>query len=117
MPQQLVKVPVIVFKAKNKEDRFLAASIDVGDWSDPDLDVTRDDIQNAFMIWRNDFSQPGEQDIEKLIEQSEAHKKFIFEKFGKDGFTSFDVEKWLEIYEPVHLEITKEQYEYARDLD
>jgi hypothetical protein len=110
------KIPVIVFKNKSKEGRYLAASIDVGDWSDEDLDISIDDIENAFMIWRKDLSKPNEQDIEQLKDESEAYKKMMVEKFGEDAIISFDVEKWLQLYEPVNLEITKEQFEHAIDL-
>ncbi|MCM0626495.1 hypothetical protein M5J14_18530 [Lysinibacillus sp. OL1_EC] len=36
-------VPVIVLKHKEKEGRYLAADIDVADFSDPDGDITMDD--------------------------------------------------------------------------
>lgn len=109
-------IPVIVLKNKSKENRYLAASMDVGDWDDPDLDVTQDEIQNAFMIWRKDLTKPTEEDLALVKEESEAHKKYMNEKFGKEAVVSYDVEKWLKYYEPVHLEITKEQYEHARNL-
>jgi hypothetical protein len=110
------KIPVMVLKNKSKEDRYLAASMDVGDWSDEDLDLKIDEIENAFMVWRKDLSKPTDQDLEQLKKESAAHKKFMIEKFGDDALISYDVEKWLEYYEPIHLEITEEQFEHARDL-
>jgi hypothetical protein len=58
-------IPVIVLKNKLKEDRYLASSIDVGDWEDPDLDVTLNDIESAFIVWRKDFKKPNEEDVFK----------------------------------------------------
>jgi hypothetical protein len=110
------KVPVMALKNKSKENRYLAASIDVGDWSDEDLDVSIDDIENAFMIWKKDFSKPNEQDVDQLKAESEAYKKMMVGKFGKDAIISFDVEKWLQFYEPVNIEITREQFENVLDL-
>lgn len=110
-------IPVIALKNKSKEGRYLAAHMDVGDWDDPDLDVEIDEIENAFLIYREDLSKPGEKDIEQLKAESETYKKFMFDKFGEDALVTFDMEKWLQVYEPVHLEITREQLEYARDLD
>lgn len=90
--------------------------MELGDWDDKNLDVTINNIECAFLIWRTDFSKPNERDIEKLKAESAEYKKFMLEKFGNDAIISFDVEKWLEYYEPVHLEITREQYEQAREL-
>lgn len=64
------KIPVIVFKNKSKHGRYLAALMDVGDWNDKDLDVSIDDIENAFMIWRNDLSVPDVSDVDNLKKQS-----------------------------------------------
>lgn len=110
------KIPVIVFKNKSKVDRYLAANMDVGDWDDDALDVSINEIENAFMFWRKDLAKPNEEDIEQLKNDSRAYKKFMIEKFGNDALVSFDVERWLEYYEIVHLEVTREQYEYAREL-
>lgn len=110
------KVPVIAFKNKTKEDRYLAQSMDVGDWEDPDLDIKSDEMENAFMIWRIDLTKPTEEDLENVKAESAAHKKHMIDKFGPDVMVSFDMEEILKIYEPVHLEITKEQYEHALSL-
>ncbi|WP_077623824.1 hypothetical protein [Sediminibacillus massiliensis] len=110
------KIPVIAFKNKSKDERYLAASMDVGDWSDEELDVSINEIENAMMIWREDLSKPDEQDVDNLITLSEAHKKFLKDKFGDDAYVSFDVKAWLEIYEPINLDITSEQFEHAFDL-
>lgn len=109
-------VPVIVLKNKSKENRYLAASIDVGDWEDPDLDVKIDEIEHAFMIWNKNLTKPTEQDLENVKAVSAAHKKIMIDKFGPDAMVSFDMEEILKIYEPVHLEITKDQYEHALSL-
>lgn len=110
------KIPVMVLKNKSKENRFLAASMDAGDWDDPDLDVTKENIKNAFMVWRKDLSPTTEKDLEQLKSDSAAYKKLMIKKFGDDAIISFDVEKWLEHYDPVHLEITKSDFERARNL-
>lgn len=110
------KVPVIAFKNKSKEDRYLAQSMDVGDWEDPDLDVDGKEIENAYMIWRNDLTKPTEQDFESVKAASAAHKKYMLDRFGPDAMVSFDMEEILKIYEPVHLEITQEQYKHALSL-
>lgn len=108
------KIPVIALKNKSKENRFLAANMDVGDWSDPELDVALDDIGNAFLIWRKDLTQPTNDDLEDVKRGSIQHKKYMIEKYGKDAIVSYDVEEWLKYYEPIYLEITKEQFEIAK---
>lgn len=110
------KIPVIAFKNKSKESRYLAASMDVGDWSDEDLDVSVEDIENAFMIWKNDLSNPSDQDVEVLKAESAAHKKIMREKFGPDAMVTLDMEEILKFYEPVHLEITKDQHDHALEI-
>lgn len=111
-----MKIPVIAFKNKTKVDRYLAASMDVGDWEDADLDVSSIEIENAFMIWRKDLTKPTEQDLENVKADSAAHKKYMIKKFGPDAMVSFDMEEILKIYEPVYLEITNEQYEHVLSL-
>lgn len=108
------KIPVIALKNKSKENRFLAANMDVGDWDDLELDVALDDIGNAFLIWRKDLEKPTEEDLENVKQGSIQHKKYMIEKYGKDAIVSFDVEEWLKYYEPIHLEITEEQFEIAK---
>ncbi|WP_182200110.1 hypothetical protein [Paraliobacillus salinarum] len=104
-------VSVIAFKNKDKDNRFLSNGMDAGDWSDEDLDVHIDNIENAFMIWRKDFSKPTENDVDDLLKQSQAHKKLMIKRFGDDAIINFDVENWLIQYEPINLEITKEQFQ------
>jgi hypothetical protein len=111
-----MKIPVMAFKSKSKENRFLAANIDVGDWSDPDLDVLLDNIENASLIWRKDLTKPTDKDLNKLKELSAEHKKHMIEKFGDNAMISFDVEEWLKHYDPVHLEITRKQFNHAKEI-
>lgn len=111
-----MKIPVIALKNKLKENRFLAANMDVGDWEDPDLDVAIDDIGNAFLIWRKDLTKPTDEDLENVKEASARHKKYMFDKFGENAIVSYDVEEWLKHYDPVDLEITKEQFEQAKEI-
>lgn len=106
-------VPVIVLKHKQKEGRYLAADIDVADFSDPDGDVTMDDIQDAFIIVRNDRQKPGQLEIDEVIAHSEAHKTYMHEKFGDRASVSYDVAKWLETYEPVNIDMPVDKFNEA----
>lgn len=108
-------IPVIAFKNKAKDNRFLCNGPDAGDWSDEELDVHIDDIQNAFMIWRKDFSKPNQSDVDNLLEESKMHKKNMKARFGDSATISFDVEEWLEHYEPINIEITQEQFEEVEE--
>jgi len=109
-------IPVIALKSKVKENRFLAAGLDAGDWSDPELDVTLKDIRNAYLIWRLDFTRPTDEDLEEHKEMSRKHKQFMQEKFGDDAIVSFDVDEWLKYYKPVHLEISQEEFEHVKGI-
>lgn len=108
-------IPVMAFKNKSKENRFLALSIDHGDFNDPELDVSLDNVEDAFLIYREDLTKPTDKDLDNVKAESEAHKKYLLDKFGENAFSSFDVEEWLKHYDPVHLEITQEQFEMAKD--
>lgn len=114
--KDVVKIPVIALKNKSKENRFLAAHMDVGDWEDPELDVTLNDIGNAFLIWRKDLTQPTEKDVEEVKQDSIQYKKYMIEKFGKSAMISYDVEEWLKHYEPINLEISAEQFELLKKI-
>ncbi|MFS0560118.1 hypothetical protein AB1K91_05215 [Terribacillus sp. 179-K 1B1 HS] len=109
-------IPVIAFKNKNKDNRYLAASMDAGDWSDEDLDVTLRDIGCAYLVWREDLSKPDQADIEQLLESSRKYKQFMKDNFGDDAMVSFDVDGWLEMYDPVKLEITEKQLQQAKEM-
>ncbi len=109
----LPTVPVIVFKHKEKEGRYLAADIELADWEDPDGDVDMEGIENAFIIVRQDLKTPSQIDLDEKIAESETFKRMIREKYGEEAFVSFDVKRWLEMYDPVNIEITPEQYKQA----
>ncbi|MFB5249660.1 hypothetical protein ACE38F_04570 [Bacillus mycoides] len=51
-----MKIPTIVFKAKNKENRYLCNGPDCGDWSDEFLDTQ--EITDALHIIKTDFKKP-----------------------------------------------------------
>lgn len=108
-------IPVIVFKSKSKIDRYLSVSPDAGDWSDPDLDVSIEDIERARMIYRDDLTKPGASDVEDCRRFSNAFKKAMRKIYGYDTPISFDVELWLKHYEPVNIELTQEQFEAAKE--
>lgn len=111
------KVPVIVFQNKENKDRYLASSMDVGDWEDENLDITIDEIENAFMIWHANLQKLDmDEAIQEQIKHSRAYKKAMIDKFGENAIVTYDVEGWLEMYDPVHFEITIEQFEHARNL-
>lgn len=109
-------VPVMVLRNKTNAERFLAADIDVGDWDDPNLDVTLKDIQNAYMIIRKDLSVPTEADFEEHKNIHAEHKRVLTEKFGSNTLISLDFEGACEAYEPINIEITQEQYNQAKEL-
>lgn len=110
------KVPVMVLRNKANNERYLAANADVGDWEDENLDVTLEDIQNAYVIARKDRAAPTSKDFEEHREFHRRLKEVLTEKFGPDPFMSLDFEEACEHYEPVIVHITPEQLEYARGL-
>ena len=110
------KVPVMVLRNKTNAERYLAAGADVGDWDDENLDVTMNDIQNAYMIVRKDLTDPTPADFEGNKALHAEHKRLMVEKFGKDAFISMDFEAVCEQYEPINIEITPEKFEYAKEL-
>lgn len=110
-------IPAMVLRNKTNPDRYLAASPDVGDWEDENLDVKMSDIQNAYMIVRYDFSTPTQEDFESDKKFHAEHKRRMIERYGKDAIVTLDFEAVCEHYEPVNIEITKEQYDYVFELN
>lgn len=110
-------IPVMVLRNKTNQERYLAACADVGDWDDENLDVKLDDIQNAYIIARIDKQPPTAEDFENDKKAHAAHKKHLTEKYGDNAFISLDFEGVCEAYEPVNIEITQEQYDYAFDQE
>ncbi|SDD27876.1 hypothetical protein SAMN02799630_02855 [Paenibacillus sp. UNCCL117] len=110
------KVPVMVLRNKSNPDRYLAASMDVGDWDDENLDVTLNDIQNAYMVVRKDLSRPTAADFEEHKALHAKWKQVLIEKYGENACISLDFEGVCEHYEPVNIEITQDQYNYSKDL-
>ena len=111
-----MSIPVMVLRNKTNPERYLAASADVGDWEDENLDVTLSDIQNAYMIIRKDLEVPTAVDFEDHKNWHVELKRVLSEKFGPDPFMSLDFEAACEHYEPVNIEIEQWQYEYAKQL-
>ncbi|MFD1136763.1 hypothetical protein [Paenibacillus urinalis] len=109
-------VTVMVMRNKTNTDRYLAANADVGDWDDDNLDVTIKDIGNAYMIIRKDLSAPTTKDFEEHKKWHAELKKVLTEKFGPNPFISLDFESVCEHYDPVAVEITREQLEHAQEL-
>jgi hypothetical protein len=110
------KIPVMVLRNKTNPERYLAANMDVGDWEDENLDVTLDNIQNAYMIISKSLKPPTLLEFEMVKEEHARHKRYMIEKYGEDAFISLDFEGVCEAYEPVNIEITREQYDHAIDL-
>lgn len=110
------KVSVMVMRNKSNAERYLAANADVGDWDDENLDVTLNDIQNAYMIVRKDKLVPTTADFEEHKKWHEELKRVLTEKWGTDPFISLDFGAVCEHYEPVNVEITQEQLQYAQEL-
>ncbi|QUL57550.1 hypothetical protein KDC22_14365 [Paenibacillus tritici] len=110
------KVSVMVMRNKTNAERYLAANADVGDWDDENLDVTIADIQNAYMIVRKDKLAPTAADFEEHKKWHTELKRVLTEKYGPDPFMSLDFEAVSEYYEPVNVEITHEQLQYAQEL-
>lgn len=110
------KVPVIVMRNKTNPSRYLAAGLEYGDWDDENLDVTMEDIKNAYMIIRKDLSVPTKEDFIAHKNAEISIKNKLREQFGDGFFISLDFEKACEAYDPVNIEITKEQYDYAVEI-
>ena len=110
------KVPVIVLRNKTNPERYLASSMEVGDWDDENLDVKMEYIQNAYIIVRKDLAVPTQADFEEQVNWHAEHKRRMIERFGPDAFIGMDFEAVCEHYEPVNIEITQEQYEKAIEL-
>lgn len=106
-------VPVIVLKHRNKDGRYLASDIELADFNDPDGDVLMDDIENAFIIVRNDRQKPGATDVEEVRLSSEAYKKNMVEMHGENAFISFDVTEWLKTYEPENIDMPVDKFNLA----
>lgn len=111
--EMITTIPVIVLKHRNKEGRYLANGIDCTDWSDPDGDVTMEDIENAFIIVRDDRSKPDLTDVQKLRAESAAYKKYMIERYGEDAIVNFDVERWLVDYDPINIDMPVEKFNLA----
>lgn len=106
MPETLTKIPVMVLKHKQKADRFLALSIEHTDWNDPDGDVLLEDIVNAHVIHRHDHLPPTQEDINAIVEESNARIFKMHQLFGPDAhISSYNFSQYLETYEPFHTEV------------
>jgi hypothetical protein len=106
----------MVLRNKVNPDRYLASSMDVGDWDDENLDVKIDSIQNAYVIVRKDLSVPTLEDFEEHRKIHGEHKRVMIEKYGESACISMDFEGVCEHYKPVNIEITQQQYELAKEL-
>ncbi|MDR4328314.1 hypothetical protein [Bacillus pseudomycoides] len=95
-----MKIPAIAFKAKNK-DRYLCDGPDCGVWSDEYLDTQ--EFTDALFVIKNDLKKPTEEDLQN------------FYKFMASLPFNNDVEFIKRNYDPVHVELTKEQLEIVQE--
>lgn len=95
------KIPTIVFKAKNKEGRYLCDGPDCGDWDDEYLDTKN--ITDALHVVKQDHTKPGDESLQEFYE------------LIKSLPVSNDVDFIKANYEPVDYEITEEQFKEIRD--
>ncbi len=105
-------IPVIVMRNKSNPERYLASSMESGDWSDENLDVKMDDIHNAYMIVRKDLAAPTVEDFESRKTFHAKFKEHMVKKFGEDAFISLDFQEVCKYYEPINIDISQKQYEY-----
>ncbi len=94
-------VKVIAFKAKGKDNRYLADGIDCVDWSDDEGDV--EGLDEALLVIRKDQTEPGQSDLEEFYELMGRMSQSNNVQFIKDN------------YEPVTVEITDEQLAVTRE--
>ncbi|UZN56722.1 hypothetical protein [Bacillus paralicheniformis] len=88
-------IPVIAFKAKGKEKRYLCDGPDCGDWSDENLDVTN--IEVALCLVRKDKERPTDDDVDSFFHMLQ----FL------DWVDAMDIK---ENYDPVHIDLTEAQF-------
>lgn len=108
-------IPVLVFESKREKGRYLANGIDCADTSHIDGDV--DDLEMAMMIWRLDHKVPTKRDLQENIDLSKEHKKRMHELYGDQAIVNFDMELWLELYDPVVKHLDVETFNNAREWD
>lgn len=101
-----MKTPVIAFKAKNKDNRFLCDGQDCFDWEDEFGDVT--DISEALLIVSKDLSKPDEKNIE------EFYKWMSLLSLSNNNLSN-NIQFIKDNYDPVDLEITPEQLATVRE--
>ena len=110
-------VKVMVLKNKSKEERFLACGMDNGDWEDPELDVSGEELKNAYMIWSTPEHPNLKENFQSAVKQGNEHKKNLIERFGDGAFVSLDFDEILKQYEPVEKVISESDFEHAKNLD
>ncbi|MBU8789025.1 MULTISPECIES: hypothetical protein [Bacillus] len=99
-------IPVIAFKAKDKEKRYLCDGPDCGDWSDENLDVS--DIEDALCLVRKDKQRPTDDDIDHFFD--------VIHLLSSEGFSyGPSVDDIKENYDPVHVNLTEAQYNVMKE--
>ncbi|MEK4678231.1 hypothetical protein [Bacillus sp. FSL K6-2944] len=96
-----MKISVIAFKAKNKENRYLCDGPDCGDWTDEHLDTQV--FTDALFVIRNDLKKPTEEDLQN------------FYKFIASLPMSIEVEFIKNNYDPMEVELTPEELKIIRE--
>ena len=108
-------IPVLVFESKREKGRYLSNGIDCADSDHIDGDV--DDLEMAMMIWRIDLQVPTKKDLQEHIDLSREHKKRMRELYGDEAIVNFDMDLWLELYDPVVRHLDKHTFNNAREWD
>lgn len=98
---RLESIPTIAFKALNKEDRYLCDGLDCADWSDEELDTQI--VTDFLFVIRDDFTKPGEEDIQN------------FYSFMSKLKIAADVDFIKTHYVPVEIELSQEQLNVVRE--
>jgi len=108
-------IPVLVFESKREKGRYLSNGIDCADTSHVDGDVN--DLKMAMMIWRLDHQVPTKRDLKENIDLSREHKKSMHELYGDEAIVNFDMDLWLELYDPVVRHLDFDTFKNAREWD
>ena len=111
-------VDVIVFENRENKGRYLALSMEYGDFGDENLDNAFEDIENCFMLWKKDLTKPDiEESMKEFKKQSDRTKEIMKERFGDNFFLSIDYDKIIKMYEPKIVTISHEQFEIAKNME
>ena len=111
-------VDVLVWENKENEGRYLAASMEYGDESDPNLDNGIDRIGYCMIATsKNPQSNNLESLVASVKNNLETHEKMITDNFGSDAFVSFRYSELVKHYTPKMISIPYSKFVTAMCLD